>query len=140
MSTDTETIEKPHWGVLGLVLVALVCGLAFYVYSHWGTRTQELRWPDGSLRRRSVVRPHPVQTWVEDGPYSTWFEGGKQLAEEGTMKNGSLHGKLTQWHENGVRKSESTWEDGRLVGTPLQWDEQGNPVAPDTPPPSPVIF
>lgn len=142
MSSEIEAVEKPHWGVLALVVAALVGGVAWYVHGHWGTRTQDLHWPDGTLRRRSIVRPHPVHTWIEDGPYTTWFEGGEQKAEEGGMKNGSMHGKLIQWHPNGVKKSESTWEEGRMVGKPLQWDEQGNPEAlgPDAPPPRPVVF
>ncbi len=142
MSSDEVTVERPHLGVLAVIVLAVLGGLGWYVYSHWGTRTQELRWPDGSMRRRSIVRPHPVQTWIEDGPYTTWFEGGVQMAEEGGMRNGSLHGKLIQYHLNGVKKSESTWEDGRMVGKPLQWDEQGDPEAidPDAPPPRPVVF
>lgn len=142
MSDDQETIERPHFGVLIVVVAAALAAAGWYFYGQWGSRIQRLHWPDGSLRRESRVIRHPVHTWIEDGPYVTWFEGGVQKAEEGVMKNSSLHGKLTQWHTNGVKKSESEWSEGRMVGKPLQWDEQGNPeVVPDgAPPPQPVVF
>lgn len=64
------------------------------------TVTQEIRWPDGTLKAR--------REGIEDG-------AGGFIA----------HGKATSWHENGRMKWRGEYRDGRQVGKWMEWYETG---------------
>ena len=49
-----------------------------------------------------------------------------QKKEEGTFKDGKLHGLETGWYSNGQKSWETTYEDGQLISR-KDWDEDGNP-------------
>ena len=45
--------------------------------------------------------------------------------EEGTFKDGKLHGLFTRWYENGQKEGELTVKDGAVISE-KRWDEDGN--------------
>ena len=51
----------------------------------------------------------------EDGPYVVYYEDGTRK-EEGTYRDGELHGFFVQYREDGTKKYEGLYEDGKLNG------------------------
>lgn len=106
-----------------------------------GSRVHTLHWPDGTIRQTKTVLPQPHGTWIDHGPFCTYFQNG-QKEQEGSFQYGRFQGRITRWYENGQVQLLTDWEEGRLVGEPQAWDEGGQPVDPDRflkPPPKPGI-
>jgi antitoxin component YwqK of YwqJK toxin-antitoxin module len=40
--------------------------------------------------------------------------------------DGKKHGLMTEWYENGQKRTEGNTKDGKLHGLWTEWDEEGN--------------
>ena len=59
-----------------------------------------------------------------NGKWTEWYENGQKMVE-GTFKDGKSDGLETWWHDNGQKKKEGAWKDGSLISAKC-WDEDGN--------------
>ena len=59
-----------------------------------------------------------------DGKVTEWYENGQKQYEE-TWKNGKEDGKWTDWYENGQKEYEGTYKDGKLDGIWVKWYKNG---------------
>ena len=59
-----------------------------------------------------------------DGKWTDWYDNGQKW-NEGTYKDGKQDGKVTLWYENGQKQSELTIKDGKQIEL-TEWDEDGN--------------
>ena len=53
------------------------------------------------------------------------YEVGGQKISEGTLKDGKLDGKWTDWHDNGQKYKEGIYKDGLKDRKWTYWDENG---------------
>ena len=59
-----------------------------------------------------------------DGVITEYYENGQKRSEV-TYKDGKEDGKWTRWHENGQKSSEGTYKDGKQDGKWTGWYENG---------------
>jgi len=60
----------------------------------------------------------------ESEPYSGWVKSMLRSGVKGGLyryKDGKLDGLMTQWHENGQKKDETTFKDGKKDGHSTMW-------------------
>lgn len=93
-----------------------------------GSRVLDSRWPDGSLKEERTAIVGERGEWLNHGPFTTYYQGGKQARETGTYVRGQLEGVITHYYATGAKKAEGRWEQGRLVGKWKYWDRAGNPI------------
>ncbi|MBX7165831.1 MAG: hypothetical protein K1X74_05730 [Pirellulales bacterium] len=96
-----------------------------------GSTVKETRWGNGTLQSRVTLRPRAEGGYIQDGPYTVWYDNG-QVKEEGHYVQDQFDGRIVHYWENGAKKAESVWSQGRIVEPWKHWDTQGNPL-PDEP-------
>ena len=68
----------------------------------------------------------------KDGVITEYYENGQKRSEV-TYKDGKEDGKWTEWYENGQKWYEATLKDGELIKE-TYWDEDGNVGLPEESP------
>lgn len=66
--------------------------------------------------------PHPV---LEDVVNVKTFTADGAIIDDGTLKNGQLHGATISWHPNGKVEGIANYEEGRQIGFARVWHDNG---------------
>ena len=81
--------------------------------------------PDGSRRLEATY-----QAGVRQGPFKTYYPGGKQVAQAGTFVNDEPSGPLTTYHPTGEVKLQTTLDaKGQPTGAVRELYANGQPAA-----------
>lgn len=105
------TMSLDHIGPINVPYGALL--LAALLVSEYGCsrpQVEETYWPDGSLKERFSVSTTDDGEIVKDGPYKSWNQEGRILAE-GHYQNELRHGEWTLWYgtDPNVKRQEGTY-------------------------------
>jgi antitoxin component YwqK of YwqJK toxin-antitoxin module len=84
----------------------------------------EVYWSNGNLRRREEVIYGEDGNSIPHGTITQWWDNGKKRSELHYVK-GQRHGPRLAWYQDGRNRSEGAYDHDRPVGTWREWNPDG---------------
>lgn len=108
--------------------VILIVGISTHLISCDKHEKRETKYDNGQLKEQFSVLETEEGSFIKDGDYKTWFDGG-QSQSEGQYENGKMVGNWKTWFSNGQMESDLNYVRDTLDGKFLRWYENGQKMS-----------
>ena len=102
----------------------LVVGISTHLISCDKHEKRETKHENGQLKEQFSVLETEDGSFIKDGDYKTWFDGG-QAESEGQYENGKKVGNWRTWYSNGQMESDLNFVSDTVDGKFVNWYENG---------------
>lgn len=107
-----------------IIKALLIVGISTHLISCDKHEKRETKYDNGQLKEQFSVLETEEGSFIKDGDYKTWYDGG-QSETEGQYENGKKVGNWKNWYSNGQMKSDLNFVQDTLDGKYAYWYENG---------------
>ena len=104
---------------LSIIIPIIIIGALFVLYNYLGIETKALYHDDSTIARE--ISTYKFNTLIKTETYDT----SGRIESRIEYKNGDLHGREMNWHENGQLAFSGIYKNGERHGKVMTWYENG---------------